>query len=65
MRLSRHLTLIQSGISGLREFDLQCPVLCRPGLDDSEPLVGRVRISTHCQDVNVTMPDPAHLFREK
>ena len=61
MRLSGDLTFVQSGVSGLREFDLQRPVLCRSGLDDGEPLVGRVSISTHRQDVDVTMPDPAHL----
>lgn len=65
MRLSGHLTLVQSGVSGLREFDLQRPVLCRSWLDDSETLVGRVRVSTHRQDVDVTMPDPAHLHPKK
>lgn len=65
MRLSRDLTLVQSGISGLREFDLQSPILCRSRLDDGEPLVGRVRVSTHCQDVHVTVPDPAHLCGKK
>lgn len=63
--LSGHLALVQSGVPGLREFDLQRPVLGGSRLDDGEPLVGCVRVSTHSQDVHVTVPDPAHLHQQE
>jgi hypothetical protein len=63
--LSGDLALVQSGVPGLREFDLQRPVLGGSRLDDSEPLVGCVRVSTHSQDVHVTVPDPAHLHQQE
>ena len=65
VRLGGYLTFVQSGVSGLREFDLQRPVLGRTRLDNAEPLVGRVRVSTDRQDVDVTVSDPAHLKRKQ
>lgn len=65
MGLRGDLALVQSGVPGLREFDLQRPVLGGSRLDDGEPLVGCVRVSTHSQDVHVTVPDPAHLHQQE
>lgn len=61
MRLTRDLTLVETGVAGLAEFDLQRPILARPGTDDAEPLIRRVRVPPHRQDVQVPVPHPRHL----
>ena len=61
MRLSRNLALVQAGVAGLNEFDLQSPIFAGPGSDDAEPLIRGVRVATHRQDMNVAMPHPRDL----
>lgn len=61
MRLSGDLALVESGITGLGKLDLQSPIFTRPGADDAEPLIRRVRVSTHGQDVNVPVAHPRDL----
>lgn len=61
MRLSGDLALVESSITGLGKLDLQSPIFTRPGADDAEPLIRRVRVSTHGQDVNVPVAHPRDL----
>lgn len=59
--LRGHLALVDAGVALLRPLDVQRPVVRLRRVRRLEPLVRRVRVAAHRQDVQVAVPDPRHL----
>lgn len=55
------LALVDSGVALLRPLHMQRPIVGVRRVHRLEPLVGRVRVPAHCQDVQVAMSDPRYL----
>jgi len=62
MGLRRDLAFVESAVACLAVFDLQRPILRGPLPDDAEPLIRRVIVAPHRQNVHVPVADPRHLF---
>ena len=62
MGLGGDLAFVETAVACLAEFDLQRPILRRTRPDDAEPLIRRVVVAAHRQNVHVPMADPRHLF---
>lgn len=60
-RLSANLALVDAGVSLLCPFDLQRPLVGLRMVIGLETLVARVRVAAHCEDVQVSVPDPGYL----
>ena len=58
MGLCADLALVDARIPGLGIFDLQRPLICSPFVDGLESLITSVRVSGHCQDVDISMSNP-------
>uniref|UniRef100_A0A1B6DWP6 Uncharacterized protein n=1 Tax=Clastoptera arizonana TaxID=38151 RepID=A0A1B6DWP6_9HEMI len=57
-RRGADLTLVHSRVLPLRITYPEGPVLSVRGVDGLKPLVTGVRVTPHCQEVDVTMSDP-------
>lgn len=65
VRCGRYLAFVDARIPDLWVLDLQRPILAGRLIDGPEPLVSGVRIPTNGQQVDVPVPDPGDLKREK
>ena len=57
----RNLAFVNASISLLHIFDDQSPLVSFWIVSGQKPLVSRVSVFAHCENVNVSMPDPGDL----
>jgi len=56
-----HLAFISSWVSRLRWGDFQCPFIRPIRMERLKPLITRVCQNPHCQNMNISFPNPRHL----
>lgn len=59
------LALIHAGVAQLRPLDVQYPVIRLGPVRGLEPLVRRVRVAAHRQDMQIPMSYPGYLNKSQ
>jgi len=62
-QLETHLTLILPLISALDVLDLECPSITI--VKNLKSLIGNERISVHCENMRISLPNPRDLGDKK